>query len=941
MPSNLQGTQSIATAFLNICSLRGKISELVNFMSTRGVQLMGIAETWLKPTIGDGELSIPHFRLLRKDRLGQHGGGVGLFYHESVHVRRRPDLECDELELLWVQLGDGANSVVLGCGYRPPNKPQSYWEKFEENVEQACSGRHASTVLIGDFNVDMLATPSAVATPFLNTLQKLSLTNYVSSPTRVTSHSQSMIDLFLSTAPLEGDCATVYLDISDHFAVLARIRLPAKGRSGGQTLHRSRCIHKVAWDKFKLDLNHTISDVDSGNVDAMSAHIITSVQSTLDKHAPLRLRRRKDRLPCPWITDELVVAMRTRNHLHRKWMQDRTNENLRNAHRQARAHARKLDRTLRHQYFIRQCSTSDQRLLWSVMNNVTGRVKQRREPKATIDTLSTVFGDVVHDPQRPDTLQLPNGPVSQGSLAEFQPISEADVLKCLRTVDPRKATGSDGIPGIVLQICADVLAPHLAKLINASLALGKVPQLFKVSHISPLFKSGDETAASNYRPVSLLPIASRILEFFVKTQLTDYLTTHNLIPSSQFAYRKSHSTEDALILATNRWLMSKSQRRYTGIIMVDMSKAFDRVQHQRMITILFSLGISGTVLSWLASYLSDRFQCVKVQDTLSAPVSCSRGVPQGSVLGPLLFVLYTSSICDIVMPEVFHQEFADDIILDYADSDLDVVCSTLTTAVSRLSNWLSDIGLLLNSSKTQVMIIQPRGCAVNIPVISCNGVALSLTSTAKYLGVLIDDQLSWKPHVEHLIRSVSIAIGQLWRHGRCLSIKARRLWYIGIIQSKLTYASNAFFPCLTNQLQSRLIKSSKSGIRAIFRLTSRASTEPLLDRLSLASLAHLYHQKLLIFVFRCMHGLASSLFRGYFQLISDDGPQTQDRRPTTRGQVSNLLRLPFLPGPAGRRTMHFAGSTIWNNLPAEVRLQVDISQFKAFLSAMNLLELNA
>ena len=252
-----------------------------------------------------------------------------------------------------------------------------------------------------------------------------------------------------------------------------------------------------------------------------------------------------------------------------------------------------------------------------------------------------------------------------------------------------------------------------------------MPVSFKRSHVGPLFKGGYATSAKNCRPVSLLPIVSRKLEYFVKQQLTHFLSRHCLLPPSQFAYRKGHSTEDALILATNRWLLAKSERKHTGIVMVDMSKSFDRVDHRQLIQILFEFGLGGELLQWFCSYLSECQQCVKIKDQISTPVPCSRGVPQGSVLGPLLFVLYISDIASVLQREVCNQEFADDIVVDYSNRDPAVVCAVLTTAVTHLSSWLEDKGLQLNSAKTQVMFIRPRGAFDAAPsLVTCNNSVL-------------------------------------------------------------------------------------------------------------------------------------------------------------------------------------------------------------------------
>ena len=305
----------------------------------------------------------------------------------------------------------------------------------------------------------------------------------------------------------------------------------------------------------------------------------------------------------------------------------------------------------------------------------------------------------MHDPARPVNLCAPAGPSIEDPLSIFHDVSTEEVTDLLHAIDPSKATGSDEIPGILLKKCSTVLAPSLCRIFNASLSSGHVPTAYKVSHICPIFKSGNSTVAANYRPVSLLPIVSRLLEKVVQKQVVKYLTTKNLIPSSQFAYRTHHSTEDALVYAVDRWQRSKQERITTGIVLTDMSKAFGRVLQEKLIYHL-SLGIDGTALKWFSNCLSATVQQVKHDSQLSLPVPCSRGVPQGSVLGPLLFTLYISNLNDILPPGVTHQEFADDVVLDCANKSPQVISKLLSTAVLHVSDWLKDLGVLLNSKKT-------------------------------------------------------------------------------------------------------------------------------------------------------------------------------------------------------------------------------------------------
>ena len=343
--------------------------------------------------------------------------------------------------------------------------------------------------------------------------------------------------------------------------------------------------------------------------------------------------------------------------------------------------------------------------LWQHINKVTGRLKQHHVPQCELADMTNYFASIVEDPNRPDDLSKDRQKTANSSdtgnrapyLDEFSPVTSETVEKQLRSIDTSKASGSDGISGLLLKRCATVLAPSLTRIFNTSIVTGTVPHLFKKATITPIHKSGDKTQAGNYRPISLLPIVSKILEKVVSTQFKEYLNEHNFLPSEQFAYRQGHSAEDAVTLVVNNVLLARDANMCTGLVFVDLSKAFDRVQHQQLVNILAGVGVEGTALDWFVSYLSDRRQQVKSGISLGEMKVCSRGVPQGSVLGPLLFTLYIRHLPALLTIQCVM--FADDILLFFSSPSQQNCARVLSSALSDLSVLVDDLGLQINVKK--------------------------------------------------------------------------------------------------------------------------------------------------------------------------------------------------------------------------------------------------
>ena len=263
--------------------------------------------------------------------------------------------------------------------------------------------------------------------------------------------------------------------------------------------------------------------------------------------------------------------------------------------------------------------------------------------------------------------------------------------------------------------------------------------------------------------------------------------------------------------------MAKEQGLYTGLVFVDMSKAFDRVEHQILINDLSNIGVRGSALKWFINYLPDRQQQVRCGNTVSAPTSCSRGVPQGSVLGPLLFLLYTRKVPEVLFATKTIKSvlFADGISIYCSGKTPTTLAACLSEAPTRLRTWLAERGLCINVNKTKAMLLPPKHqqCPADISIRCCEA-TLSIVNEYKYLGarVINDSTLSWEAHVDSVVSKVAKKIGTLRRAGNSLTQAARRQYYLSVIQSDLQYGTNAYLTTLTNAHQNRLFRSSKRSL---------------------------------------------------------------------------------------------------------------------------------
>lgn len=925
--------------FLNVHSLRHKVADVEDLMERNSMSILALAETWLGSDITDGEVAIDGFSLLRKDRVGQQGGGVGIYIKNGVLYKPRPDLLTGSIEAIFVEIFAEPQPYIVASVYRPPNTGVSFWTELNDSLEKASHTTRDSekpVLILGDLNVDVTSAAALRHDHHWSHLQDLcadfDLQILPTGPTHyVASGVSTTIDLALSSNQLIVQSSTALVEcISDHLPLLISVCSSADNCTS--SLRMGRNLSRIDYNQLQSDLVDQELDCfeSSASVAANWGQWMDKVTAVLDRHAPLKqYRSRYKRKNAEWATDVFAQLIQKRNSLHRRWLDNPSDSQCHEQFRAVRADVKRMSRKLKAAYLTRvfKSNSSNPRATWKTLNSLTGRNRQHCAPAVTPVELAHQFQSVVTDVCRPAELEQPNGPDSQASLTDFAPTTPEDVQKLLSRVNINKATGSDGIPASFLHRCAHVLAPSLTFLINQSLCTGTVPQVLKRADVRPLFKGGDTTISKNYRPVSLLPIVSKLLEKVVQEQLRSHLERHHALPPCQFAYRNNHSTEDALVLAHDRFLEAKDNGMHTGLVLVDMSKAFDKVRHDVLIRDLHECGVGGVALRWFMSYLSDRSQRVVVPGQQPTEfTTCSCGVPQGSVLGPVLFSLYTRLVPTLMAEYgVQCQLFADDIMLYVSNREVSILNIRLSSAVTRLSTWLENRGLILNATKTQVMAMPAAGSHAKLSI-SCDNVPLTQTSESKYLGYVLDENLSGKSHVRSIRLKVAKKLGALWRARPFLSRSLALIYYKAVILPDILYASSSYYPLISTSTAVQLETLCKKSVRCIMEVSPWTHSAPLFSHLALKDFRQHIEKKFAVLLHRLVHKHASSL------LSSRVSHVVRSDHIRTRAVENGNLCLPVPCRASGHKRPLYYGSNVWNMLSYEVKSEVDSKKFKHAVS---------
>ena len=421
-------------------------------------------------------------------------------------------------------------------------------------------------------------------------------------------------------------------------------------------------------------------------------------------------------------------------------------------------------------------------------------------------------------------------PTFKGNL-QFKQVSELQICKIVENLKPKLSCGLDGISNLLLKRIIHVIKSPLCYVINLSLISGEFPQLMKLAKVLPLYKTGDRVIPDNYRPISLLPVLSKVLETVVYRNTVEYLEKNKLIFPKQFGFRKKHSTSDAVMTLVGDSLKAFEKDFLVMSVFIDLKKAFDTVSHKRIIDKLYQLGIKNTELDWFSSYLKSRQQIVTCNGVLSAPMEVTVGVPQGSLLGVLLFQIIINDMaknlryCSTIL-------YADDTTIYVVGKSLHFLKLKMQSDLESVSHWLSHNHLKLNVAKTKSMLLNREGLAPSFEL-KIDGQCIENVVSFKFLGIIIDNALRFEQHFSYVygkLQSASFVIRKLSQKLPTFSI---RLLYHALFGSHLVYAVSVWLPLLSKRNRNMLYVLQKKVVRSMCRVNLRSHCMPLFKKQSI------------------------------------------------------------------------------------------------------------
>ena len=919
----------------------------MDFLSDQSIFLLFVTETWMTGMNNDVTATVKSygFNMIHQMRPQYsdkcRGGGVAMIFNSQyMNITQVFEKTGESFEAVMGKFRDSSgDSVLCACIYRPGVLTDVFFTEFDEFIGTIFL-KYRKFLICGDFNIHVDEQKSRNALKFSELLSSYGLNQLVNEPTHKQGH---VLDLIITSHKVVcpksikiNTTDSLMFPNCDHFPVKFDLLNTSVDSINEKKIINFRNIKGIDRENFTQELvDELLCLQEESTFERIISLYNSKCKSVLDTHAPLLTKEIRDRKSAPWFDGEYKALRTCRRKAEKKWRTSGSSED-KEAFKALREQCTQLSDRKKHEFFRAQFEkhSYSAKSLFSFVDTFLDRDKSLVLPpsdslKETVENFNSYFEDKIRVIREKfeDNLTEPtehhyNGPV----LSEFSPTSIEELADIIKSCEI-KSSSVDSLPAELFKENLDVLLPVLTDIVNASLSSGSIDGA-KLAHITPLIKGHglDSSNLKNYRPISNLSFVGKLIERVVLRRLNEHLENNNLNIPHQSGYKKMYSTETLLVRVVNDLLIASSESKATVVLLLDLSAAFDTVDHYKLLHILkHELGITGKAWDWFKSFLTGRCQQIKVGNEASYEIIIKFGVPQGSVLGPVLFNIYIRSLYNTAHDQNFLiHGYADDHQLYKsfeAKEEHVVLVNDVPKCFQEINQWMKAHYLQLNPGKTEILVF---GTPSVLHELTIKGVFINsetcvrLSPVAKNLGFRLDSQLSFKEQIKQLKSSCYLKLRDLAKMKSFLTTKQMNTLVQAVIISCLDYCNSLYYGC-SNAVMTQLQNIQNRACRLVFGLKKKDSVQDKLKELHWLKVRERIEFKLCLLAFKAVNGIGPSYLCDIITFVNDNS-----RRRSS-------LHIPVRSYSSHPRAFQTVAPKLWNQLPTSISSCNEIVLFKKML----------